>query len=102
MHPDATVEQPAPGAETRWWPQRVGDCRDLASPLWSAGSGSFDGPRLRGAIVLRGWTVREFAVAADLTSASVYNALRGQRVRDRTALKIFRTLARREAMPVVD
>jgi predicted transcriptional regulator len=52
--------------------------------------------------VLRGWTSQEFAVATGLTPASIYSALRGHKVRDRTALKIFRALARREAIPVGD
>jgi hypothetical protein len=64
--------------------------------LWSPLTGAFRGPRLRRAIVSRGWTAQEFAVAAGLTSASIYSALRGHKVRDRTALKIFRALAHRE------
>jgi hypothetical protein len=68
--------------------------------LWSAVTGSFDGPGLRRAIVTRGWTPQEFAVVAGLTSASIYSSLRGHRVRDRTALKVFRALARREPTAV--
>jgi hypothetical protein len=66
--------------------------------LWSPATRAFDGPRLRRALVSRGWTAPEFATAAALTPASIYSALRGHPVRDRTALKIFRTLARRERL----
>jgi len=69
-----------------------------AGMLWNPATGTFDGPWLRRAIVSRGWTAQEFAAASGVTSASVYSALRGHRVRDRTALKIFRALARRETM----
>lgn len=70
--------------------------RDQA--LWSPLTGAFNGPRLRKAIVSRGWTAQEFGTVAGLTAASIYSAMRGHRVRDRTALKIFRALGNREPM----
>jgi predicted transcriptional regulator len=72
----------------------------MASSLWSAATGGFDGPALRRAIVARGWTVPEFARAARMNSASLYNALRGRRVRDSTAIRIFDTLEKRSPMGV--
>jgi len=68
--------------------------------LWSASTSSFNGPMLRRAIITRGWTAQEFAEACDLTAACIYSALRGRRVRDRTALKIFRGLTRRQPSTV--
>jgi predicted transcriptional regulator len=68
--------------------------------LWSAEARAFDGPRLRRAIIARGWTTSEFAKAARVNVASVYNALSGRRVRDGTAIRIFETLEKREPMMV--
>jgi predicted transcriptional regulator len=66
--------------------------------LWSPETRSFDGVRLRRAIVARGWTVSEFARAARLNVQSVYNALSGKPVRDGTAIRIFETLEKRAPM----
>jgi predicted transcriptional regulator len=71
-------------------------------PLWNAATRAFDGARLRGAMVSRGWTASEFATATALTPASIYSALRGHPVRDRTALKILQALSRREAIRVAE
>lgn len=68
--------------------------------LWSAETRAFNGPRLRRAIVARGWTTAEFARTARVKVASVYNALSGRRVRDGTAIRIFETLERRNPMMV--
>ena len=68
--------------------------------LWNAETRAFDGPRLRRAIIARGWTTSEFARAARVNVASVYNALSGRRVRDGTAIRIFETLEKRNPMMV--
>ncbi len=66
--------------------------------LWSPETRSFDGARLRRAIVARGWTVPEFARAAKLNAQSIYNALSGKTVRDGTAIRVFETPEKREPM----
>jgi len=48
------------------------------------------------ALVLREWTAEAFAVDTGCGRSSVYKALQGQGVRDRTAIAIFRGLAQRE------
>lgn len=68
-------------------------------PLWNAASGRFDPVRLRGAIVARAWTVREFAVAAGVSRACLYKALGGRATSDRTAIAIATALASRETLP---
>lgn len=72
----------------------------LPAPLWRPETRAFDGPRLRRAIVARGWTVPEFAKASRVHVASLYNALKGRRVRDATTIRIFETLEKREPMSV--
>lgn len=67
-------------------------------PFWDARSGVFDGGQLREAIVLRGWTVAEFAQTGTISLACLYNALAGKGVSDRTAIRIFRVLAQRQPM----
>jgi len=42
----------------------------------------------------------DFARAAHVHPASVYNALNGSRVRDSTAIRIFETLEKRQPMSV--
>ena len=64
--------------------------------LWDPGTGRFDPVRLRLALVLREWTAEAFAVDTGCGRSSVYKALQGQGVRDRTAIAIFRGLAQRE------
>jgi hypothetical protein len=59
---------------------------------------TFDGGALRFAMVMRRWTAAELAEVAEINAKSVYCALRGQRVNDRTALAIFKALAIREPM----
>lgn len=64
--------------------------------MWDPRSGSFDGPRLRLAIVSRGWTIPDFASAAGVHMATVYSAVNGNRVRDGVAIRIFGALERRK------
>ena len=64
-------------------------------PLWEPASGRFDPVRLRAAIVTRGWTVGEFAAAARVSRACLYNALRGLAVSDRTVVRVVSTLEAR-------
>jgi hypothetical protein len=44
-------------------------------PLRNPRSGSFDGAQLRGAIVMRGWTIAEFATLCKVSLACLYRAL---------------------------
>lgn len=62
--------------------------------LWDPASGRFDPMRLRRAIVIRGVTVDDFALTADCSRTSVYKALSGAGVRDRTTLAIVAALER--------
>jgi len=71
---------------------------DCGRPFWDAGSKRFDGTALRVALVTRGWTVREFARTARVSSACLYNALSSRGVSDRTVIRIFETLAKRQPM----
>ena len=68
--------------------------------LWDANVHGFRGAVLQRAILARGWTVSDFARAARVHPASVYNALNGSRVRDSTAIRIFETLEKRQPMSV--
>lgn len=68
--------------------------------LWDPVRRAFHGPRLHQAILARGWTMDEFARATKLHAGSVYNAVRGHRVRDVTAIRIFEALEKRSPMTV--
>ncbi len=70
----------------------------LRAGLWDPASGRFHAVRLRAAIVSRGWTVGEFAAAAGVSRACLYNALRAWSTSDRTAISIATTLATREPL----
>lgn len=59
-------------------------------------TGIFDPAQLRLAIVMRGWTVAEFANAAKVSRGCLYSALLGSGVTDRTAIRIVQALATRE------
>lgn len=67
-------------------------------PLWDAASGRFNPVTLRAAIVCRGWTVRDFAAAAGISRACLYNVLRRQAASDRTVVRVAATLASREPL----
>jgi hypothetical protein len=73
----------------------------LRPALWDPASGRFNAVRLRAAIVSRGWTVSEFAAAAGVSRACLYNALRAWSASDRTAISIATTLATREPLAVL-
>jgi hypothetical protein len=64
-----------------------------APPLWDPRTGRFDPVRLRSALVHREWTAETFAADTGCGRSSVYKALQGQGVRDRTAIAIGRGLA---------
>lgn len=73
------------------------------APFWNSRSGVFDAAQLRQAIVMRGWTVAEFAVFSQVSLACLYNALHGCGVSDRTAIRIFSALGRRQPlMPALE
>lgn len=69
--------------------------------FWNPRSGAFDPMQLRLAIVLRRWTVVEFARTAKVSPACLYSALKGCGVTDRTAIRIFQALAMREPTPLL-
>jgi hypothetical protein len=69
-------------------------------PFWDPVTGSFNGPRLHMAIVARGWTLQEFAADAEIREATLYSAVRGRPVQDRTAIRVFRTLAGRQPIRI--
>jgi predicted transcriptional regulator len=69
-------------------------------PLWNPRSGAFDGAQLRGAIVMRGWTIAEFAALSKISLACLYRALGGYRVTDRTAIRIFEGLRQGHPLPL--
>jgi hypothetical protein len=71
---------------------------EFSRPFWDPASGRFDPVRLRAAIVSRGWAVGDFASAATVSRACLYNALRGWAASDRTVIKIAATLATREPL----
>lgn len=71
---------------------------DADRPLWDAPSGRFNPVALRTAIVCRGWTVRDFAAAAGVSRACLYNVLRHHAASDRTAIRVAATLASREPL----
>lgn len=68
------------------------------APFWNPRTGIFDPAQLRLAIVMRGWTVGEFASCANVSRGALYSALLGCGVTDRTAIRIFSALADREPM----
>ena len=70
-------------------------------PLVSAGAG-LQGPSLRRALLLRGWTAREFATVARVSRPCLYSALQRRRVSDLTAIRIFETLSRRQPVVVLE
>jgi hypothetical protein len=80
-------------------PVRGNNNAATASPFWNPRSGKFDGPQLRLAIVVRGWTVGEFAEAASVSLACLYNALKGYGVTDKTTIRFFKALSLRR--PIV-
>ncbi len=71
-------------------------------PLWDGGTKRFDGPRLLHAIVVRGWTVEEFAAAArpPMNPNTVRNAVHGKSCWATTARRIYETLDKRRPLEV--
>lgn len=69
-----------------------------ARPFWNPRSGVFNGALLRQAIVMRGWTVAEFAVVSSVSPACLYRALGGYGVIDRIAIRIFEGLRQRQPL----
>jgi hypothetical protein len=70
--------------------------------LWNPASGQFATALLRAAIVSRGWTVGEFAATAGIGRASVYRALGGRAVSDRTVIRIVAALELRSPCGLID
>ncbi len=65
------------------------------APIWNPRTGIFDPGALRAAIVARGWTLPEFIAVAGVSRGSLYSALLGRGVTDRTAIRIFQGLSKR-------
>lgn len=68
----------------------------MQTAFWNPKTGIFDAAQLRLAIVMRGWTVAEFANTARISNGCIHSVLLGSGVTDRTAIRIFQTLATRE------
>jgi hypothetical protein len=83
-------------------PREMDEVAEPAGPvyLWNPAVSRFDGPRLRLAIVSRGWTVAEFARASRVDIGSVHNAIKGKRLRDSTVIRMFETLEKRVPMSI--
>jgi hypothetical protein len=71
------------------------------APFWNPRSGAVNGALLRQAIVMRGWTVAEFAVVCSVSPACLYRALGGYGVTDRIAIRIFDGLRQRQPLPPI-
>jgi predicted transcriptional regulator len=71
------------------------------APFWNPRSGAFNGALLRLAVVMRGWTVAEFAVVCEISLACLYKALGGCGVTDRIAIRIFDGLRKRQPLPPI-
>lgn len=102
--PHPPVGRPTTLAHGRSDDEKRGDASSilqLRPALWDPASGRFNAVRLRAAIVSRGWTVGEFAAAAGVSRACLYNALRAWSASDRTAISIATTLAAREPLSVL-
>ncbi len=69
--------------------------------LYDADGGRFATDALWLALIARDFTPQQFAEKAGLEVSSVYNALKGRRVRRTTALKIFKALESRRPMNIV-
>jgi predicted transcriptional regulator len=65
---------------------------------------SFDPTWIRQAIYSREWTPEEFAVAADppLSVETVYNVIKGGRLRPATVQRVYKTLRKRQPQPVTE
>lgn len=72
--------------------------KTLALGIWDPATGQFNPAQLRLALVQRGWTAETFAREVGCGRSSVYKALTGSGVRDRTALAILQALARRQLL----
>jgi hypothetical protein len=82
-------------------PADVRGADQIEKPFWNPRSGVFDGARLRLAIVMRGWTVREFAKVCKISLACLYNILNGDGATDRIAIRIFEGLRQRQPLPPI-
>jgi len=63
--------------------------------LWNPATRSFEGPMLHRALIARGYTVDEFAKDSGVKHWSLYNALKGRRVRDETIERLARSSSAR-------
>ncbi len=65
---------------------------------------SFDPNWIRQAIVSREWTWEAFAHAAEppLALETVYNVINGRRLRPETVQRVYRTLRKRQPLPVAE
>ncbi len=89
------------------WPRGINDAGGTGGvrprcALVDPAKGLFDASTLRGAIVARGWTVREFSTAAGVSHESVYRALRQVAVSDRTVVRVVAALETRTPSRLID
>jgi hypothetical protein len=87
---------------THQHPSRPRSSAESGSWIWDPATGCFDGPRLRLAIVVRGWTLPDFASACRprLSMTTLHNALDGKRCLESTVIRILQTLGTREPVLV--
>ena len=100
--PSRPRPEPVPSTGRPRLLRQVADETPPTRPLWDPATGQFDPSGLRGAIVARGWTVREFSRAAGVSHESVYRALRRFAVSDRTVVRIVTALETRTPSELID
>lgn len=62
--------------------------------LYDGEAHAFHAGRLREALIARGLTVEEFAQTAAIERSTVFRAFAGQRIKDRTAIRVYQALAK--------
>ncbi len=71
------------------------------TPLWDPLTRSFNRGRLQLAITARGLTRAELASMSRLTLSTVHKALRGEPLREDTAIAILQVLDKRQPMEIL-
>lgn len=101
MHAGARIGPALPTSGLVSAPAARGAAEHSDAPFWNPRSGAFNGALLRQAIVMRGWTVAEFALVCGVSLACLYKALGGYGVIDRIAISIFDGLRQRQPLPPI-
>lgn len=72
----------------------------IPATLYDGATHCFDGARLRAAILARGISAAEAPDRAGISENTLLRALRGERVSDRTVIRLYRLLEAHEPMQV--